>query len=201
MAERLSTDTGLVLLQNTIATGAVLVAIILAFGALSGAHFNPAVTLSERALGNISTNDALAYLGAQFVGGVVGVVCANLMFDLSAVNWSNKQRSDGNLIFADGIATLGLLLIIAGVVRSGRANSVAYAVAAYITAAYYFTSSTSFANPAVTVARMLSNTFAGIKPSSAPAFIGAQLVGTVVAIGLIRYLWPTPLPPQHHTNS
>ena len=117
-------------------------------------------------------------------------MAANLMFDLDAVNWSTKDRSSVNLVFADGIATLGLLLVIFGVVRSGRASTVAFAVGGYIAAAYYFTSSTSFANPAVTVARMFSDTFAGIEPASAPGFIAAQLVAVVVAIGLIHVLWP-----------
>ncbi len=191
MAERLSTDVGLQLLQNALATGGVLVALILTFGSASGAHFNPAVSIAERATGGIDNQTLVGYIVAQVAGGIVGVMAANIMFDLSAVNWSTKDRSAGNLVFADGVATLGLLLVIFGVVRSDKAASVAFAVGGYITGAYYFTSSTSFANPAVTVARMFSDTFAGIEPASAPGFILSQLVATAVAIPLIKILFPT----------
>jgi len=190
MAESLTDDVGLQLLQNAFATAGALVALILAFGSVSGAHFNPAVTITDRAFGGIDTPTAVWYVAAQTTGAIVGVMIANLMFDLDAVNWSTKDRSSINLVFAEGIATLGLLLVIFGVVRSGRASTVAFAVGGYIAAAYYFTSSTSFANPAVTVARMFSDTFAGIEPASAPAFIAAQLVAVGVAIALIRILWP-----------
>ena len=190
MAESLTDDVGLQLLQNAFATAGALVALILAFGAVSGAHFNPAVTIADRAFGGIDTPTATWYIGAQFAGAIVGVIIANVMFDLDAVNWSTKDRSSTNLVFAEGVATLGLLLVIFGVVRSGRASTVAFAVAGYIAAAYYFTSSTSFANPAVTVARMFSDTFAGIEPASVPGFIAAQLVAVGVAIALIRILWP-----------
>lgn len=190
MAESLTDDVGLQLLQNAFATAGALVALILAFGAVSGAHFNPAVTITDRAFGGIDTPTAAWYIAAQFAGAIAGVMIANVMFDLDAVNWSTKDRSAINLVFAEGVATLGLLLVIFGVVRSGRASTVAFAVGGYIAAAYYFTSSTSFANPAVTVARMLSDTFAGIEPASAPAFIAAQLVAVGVAIALIRVLWP-----------
>lgn len=193
MAENLTDDVGLQLLQNAAATAGVLVALILALGTVSGAHFNPAVTLADRAFGGTDTPTAIAYVAAQVSGGVLGVICANVMFDLSAVDWSTKDRSAGHLIFADGVATLGLLLVIFGVVRSGRGSAVAYAVGAYIGGAYYFTSSTSFANPAVTVSRMFSDTFAGIEPASAPAFIGSQLVATALAIVLIRHLYPQPV--------
>lgn len=190
MAERLSDDVGLQLLQNAFATAGILVALILALGPASGAHFNPAVTLAERAFGGIDTPTALGYIAAQISGGMVGTMVANLMFDLPVVNLSTKPRSDGNLIFAEVIATLGLLLVIYGVVRSGKGSLAAFTVGGYIAAAYYFTSSTSFANPAVTIARTLSDTFAGIRPASAPGFIIAQLIATALAIPLIRLIYP-----------
>ena len=190
MAESLTDDVGLQLLQNAFATAGALVALILAFGAVSGAHFNPAVTITDRAFGGIDTPTAVWYVAAQVTGAIAGVMIANVMFDLDAVNWSTKDRSSINLVFAEGIATIGLILVIFGVVRSGRSSVVAFAVGGYIAAAYYFTSSTSFANPAVTVARMFSDTFAGIEPASVPAFIAAQLVAVGLAIGLIHVLWP-----------
>lgn len=191
MAERLTDDVGLQLFQNAFATAGVLVALILAFGAVSGAHFNPAVTLAARLFGQLDTPTALAYVVAQLSGGIVGVMVANLMFDLNAVHWSTKDRSSANLVFAEVVATLGLLLVIHGVVRSGRADAAPYAVGGYIAGAYYFTSSTSFANPAVSVARTMSDTFAGIEPASAPAFIAAQVVGAVIAVALIRAIYPS----------
>ncbi|MCP5029749.1 MAG: hypothetical protein GY929_26050, partial [Actinomycetia bacterium] len=190
MAESLTDDVGLQLLQNAFATAGVLVALILALGSASGAHFNPAVTLADRYFGGIDTPTAVAYIGAQITGGIVGVMGANIMFDLSVIDWSTKDRSAGHLVFAEGIATLGLLLVIFGVVRSGRPSVAAFAVGGYIGGAYYFTSSTSFANPAVTVARMFSDTFAGIEPASAPGFIGAQLVGVGVAVLVVRSIYP-----------
>ncbi len=190
MAENLTDDVGLQLLQNAFATAGVLVALILAFGSVSGAHFNPAVTLTDRWFGGIDTPTAVWYIAAQTAGGIVGVMAANIMFDLRAIEWSTKDRSSPNLVFAEGIATLGLLLVIFGVVRSGRTSAVPFAVGGYIAGAYYFTSSTSFANPAVTIARMFSDTFAGIRPASAPAFIAAQLVAVVVGIALIHVLFP-----------
>ncbi|MFT7597400.1 MAG: glycerol uptake facilitator-like aquaporin [Acidimicrobiales bacterium] len=190
MAERLTDDVGLQLLQNAFATAAVLVALILAFGEASGAHFNPAVTLAARLFGDLDTPTAAAYVVSQVAGAVVGVMTANVMFDLDAIHWSTKDRSSPNLVFAEVVATLGLLLIIFGVVRSGRAAAAPYAVGGYIAGAYYFTSSTSFANPAVSIARTMSNTFAGIKPTSAPAFIAAQLLGAVAAVALIRVIYP-----------
>lgn len=190
MAEQLTDDVGLQLLQNAFATAGVLVALILALGPASGAHFNPAVTLADRAFGGIDTPTAVAYVVAQVTGGIVGVVMANLMFDLDAVDWSQKDRSAGHLVLADGVATLGLLLVIFGVVRSGRAHTAAFAVGGYIAGAYYFTSSTSFANPAVTVARTFSDTFAGIEPASAPGFVTAQLLATGVAVAVIRLIYP-----------
>lgn len=190
MAETLSTDVGLQLFENSFATAAALLALIITFASVSGAHFNPVVTIVDRVLGGTDTRTALSYIAAQVTGAIVGVVLANVIFDLSAIDWSTKDRSAGHLVVAEVIATVGLLLVIYGSVRSGRAVHVPWSVAGYIGAAYWFTSSTSFANPAVTVARMFSDTFAGIAPASAPGFIGAQLVGMVVALGLIRLLWP-----------
>jgi glycerol uptake facilitator-like aquaporin len=191
-AQRLSPgDVGLQLLENSIATGAALVALILAIGPVSGAHFNPVVTLADRVLGGISTFDAAVYAGAQVVGACVGAIVANLMFDLSAVTLSTHTRSSGALWLGEVVATFGLLLVILGVVRSGRSSVAAYAVGGYIAAAYWFTSSTSFANPAVTIGRTLSNTFAGIRPSSAPMFVVMQVIGTLAAVTLARFWHPT----------
>ena len=190
MAERLTDDVGLQLFQNAFATAGVLTALILTFAAASGAHFNPAVTLAEWVLGGIDTATALAYVAIQVFGGIVGVMAANVMFEIDPVNWSTKDRSSPNLVFAEVIATLGLLLVIHGVVRSGRPTLAAFSVGGYIAGAYYFTSSTSFANPAVTVARTFSDTFAGIRPASAPAFVVAQVVGALLAVAIIRIVYP-----------
>jgi len=190
-AQRLSpNDGGLQLLENSTATAGGLVALILAFGSVSGAHFNPVVSLADRVLGGLSTRELIAYVPAQIAGACVGAIVANLMFDLDAVTLSMHTRSSSGLWLGEVVATFGLLLVILGVVRSGRASTAPFAVAGYIAAAYWFTSSTSFANPAVTIGRTLSDTFAGIKPSSAPGFIAAQLVGGVLAIGLARFLFP-----------
>ena len=190
-AQRLSPgDVGLQLLENSIATGAGLVALILSLGSVSGAHFNPVVSLADRVLGDLTNRELLAYVPAQIVGGCVGAVVANLMFELPAITASTHQRSSHGLLLGEAVATFGLLLVILGVVRSGRSSAAPFAVGGYIAAAYWFTSSTSFANPAVTIARTLSNTFAGIKPSSAPAFIGFELVGGLAAIALARFLFP-----------
>ncbi|MGI8661831.1 MAG: aquaporin [Acidimicrobiales bacterium] len=183
-------DVGIQLLENSTATAGGLVALILAFGSVSGAHFNPVVSLADRAFGGLTNRELAAYIPAQIMGGCVGAVVANLMFDLSAVDLSTHTRSSGGLWLGEIVATLGLVLVIFGVVRSGRSSAAPFAVAGYIAAAYWFTSSTSFANPAVTIARTLSDTFAGIKPSSAPAFIAAQLAGGALAIGLAHYLYP-----------
>ena len=181
-AARLSPhDVGLQLLENSTATGAGLMALILTFGHVSGAHFNPVVTLVERLHGRVSTGAAFAYVGAQIAGGACGAVVANLMFDLRAVNLSTHTRSSGSLWLAEVVATFGLLVVIAGVSRSHHRDRAAFAVGGYIAAAYWFTSSTSFANPAVTIARTLTNTFSGIRPSSAPAFVAAQIVGALLA--------------------
>ncbi len=191
MASRLSPDdVGLQLLENAAATAGALIGLILMFGAVSGAHFNPIVTLVDRLLGTISTRDTALYAVAQTVGGCAGAILANLMFELDAINVSTKPRSSGALWLSEVIATIGLLLVIHGCVRTGRASAVPFAVGAWIGGAYWFTSSTSFANPAVTIARMLSNSFAGIKPSSAPMFIAMQVLGAVLAFGLIRFLYP-----------
>jgi glycerol uptake facilitator-like aquaporin len=190
-AQRLSPgDKGLQLLENSTATAFGLMALILAFGKVSGAHFNPVVTLADRFLGGVDTRRALTYIGAQVAGGCAGTVVANLMFDLPAVEWSTHTRSSGGLWLGEIVATFGLLTVILGVVRSGRTAAAPFAVGAYIGAAYWFTSSTSFANPAVTVARMLSNTFAGIAPSSGAAFVASQLVGAALALVVVRFLYP-----------
>jgi arsenate reductase len=190
-AQRLSPDdVGLQLLENSVATGAGLVALILALGSLSGAHFNPVVTLADRLLGGMSNATALCYVGAQVAGACAGAIVANVMFDLPAIEVSTHARSSGPLWVSELVATFGLLIVILGVVRSGRREAAAYAVGAYIAAAYWFTSSTSFANPAVTIGRTLTNTFAGIKPSSAPMFIVMQVAGAIVAIALARFWWP-----------
>jgi glycerol uptake facilitator-like aquaporin len=191
MASRLSpNDTGLQLLENAAATAAALIGLILIFGAISGAHFNPVVTLVDRAFGSISTRDAGLYIAAQVVGGCVGAMLANVMFELPAIELSTKGRSSPALWLSEIIATVGLLLVIHGCVRTGRANVVAFAVGIWIGGAYWFTSSTSFANPAVTIARTLSDTFTGIEPSSAPMYILMQLAGAAIAYGLIRLLYP-----------
>jgi arsenate reductase len=190
MAERLTDDAGLRLLQNAAATAGILVALILALGPASGAHFNPAVTLVDRFFGGIDTLTTLGYIAVQVAGAIVGAVIANLMFDLPAVEWSTTERSGGNLWFAEAVATLGLLVVIFGVVRSGRSTVAAFAVAGYIAAGYYFTSSTSFANPAVTIGRAFTDTFAGIEPASVPMFIVAQLAGAAVAAAVVLLIYP-----------
>ncbi len=191
MAVRLSpNDVGLQLLENSIATGAGLVALILAFGSVSGAHFNPVVSLVDWRLGGLSGRELGVYSAAQVVGACLGCMVANVMFEIDAIDVSTKVRSGSGVFVAEIVATLGLLLVIIG---SGRSNhrSTPFAVGAYIGAAYFFTSSTSFANPAVTIGRTLSDTFAGIAPESVPAFVGAQLIGALVGLGVILLLFPT----------
>jgi glycerol uptake facilitator-like aquaporin len=195
MATNLSTDVGLQLLENAAATAAALIGLILMFGAVSGAHFNPVVTITDRLLGTTTTRDTGLYVVAQVVGGCLGAMVANLMFELPAVDLSTKIRSSPALWLSEVVATVTLLLLINGCVRTGRAKVIPFAVGAWIGGAYWFTSSTSFANPAVTVARTLSNSFAGIAPSSAPMFILMQLVGAGVAVVLIRFFYPHPLEP------
>ena len=194
-AKRLSPDdTGLQLLYNSAATGAGLFAIILMFGPVSGGHFNPVVSLVDAAFGGLSRRDALAYLPAQVAGCITGAIVANAMFALSAISISGNHRASAAHVFAEVIATLGLLLVIFALARSGRISTAPAAVGAYIGAAYWFTSSTSFANPAVTVGRMFSDTFAGIAPAAVPGFVAAQLAGGVAAYGLIRILYPDVTP-------
>lgn len=191
MASRLSSgDVGLQLLENAFATAGALVGLILMFGEVSGAHLNPAVTLLDRLLGTTTSREAGGYVVAQVAGACLGAVLANLMFELPAVTLSTTTRSSGGQWLSEVVATAALLLLIQGCVRSGRAAVVPFAVGAWIGGAYWFTSSTSFANPAVTVARTLSDTFAGIAPSSAPMFVAMQLLGTAIAFGLVRLLYP-----------
>lgn len=191
LAQRLSpSDVGLQLLENSIATAGGLLALILAFGSVSGAHFNPVVSLADRIFGGLTTRELAAYVPAQIAGAFAGAVVANLMFDLDAVTLSTHARDTGGLLLGEIVATFGLLLVILGVVRSGNASTAPFAVAGYIAAAYWFTSSTSFANPAVTAGRTLTDTFAGIEPSSAPGFIAAQLVGGLLAVALAKFLFP-----------
>jgi len=183
-------DVGLQLLENSTATALALVALVFTFGPVSGAHLNPAVTLAERARGKLDNAAAAAYVAAQVAGGCLGAVVANLMFELPAVDLSGTDRATAAHALAEVVATFGLLTVIFGVVHSGRDAAVPIVVAGYIGAAYWFTSSTSFANPAVTIARTLSDTFAGIAPASVPLFIAAQLVGTVGALGVAQVLFP-----------
>jgi glycerol uptake facilitator-like aquaporin len=196
-AQRLSPgDTGLELLENAAATAAGLFAIILMFGPVSGGHLNPVVSFVDAAFRGISWRDAAAYLPAQVAGCITGAVAANLMFALPAVTISAKSRASGAHFLSEIIATLGLILVIFALARSGRARATPAAVGAYIGAAYFFTSSASFANPAITIGRMFSNTFAGIAPASAPSFIGAQIVGGVLAVVVIRTLYPDITPAE-----
>jgi glycerol uptake facilitator-like aquaporin len=189
-------DTGLQLLENALATAAGLFAIILMFGPVSGGHFNPAVSLVDTAFGGLGRLDALAYIPAQVLGCIAGAIAANAMFAVAAISISDKHRASDAHLFAEVIATVGLVLVIFSLARTRRSSMVPAAVGAYIGAAYFFTSSTSFANPAITVGRMFSDTFAGIAPSSVPGFVVAQLVGGVVAIGVIRILYPEITPDE-----
>lgn len=190
-AQRLSPgDTGLELLENAAATGAALVAIILAVGSVSGAHLNPVVSCADALFRGLSKVELAGYVVAQVLGAVAGVIVANLMFSLPAVSVSSHVRSSTGLWLGEIVATFGLLLVVFGVTRSGRSAAAPFAVGAYITGAYFFTSSTSFANPAVTLARTLSDTFAGIAPVSVVPFIVAQLVGAALACVTVRVLWP-----------
>jgi glycerol uptake facilitator-like aquaporin len=189
-ASRLSPgDVGLQLLENSIVTGAALVALILALQPVSAA-FNPVVTLVERGFGLVDTTTAVALVAAQLLGGFLGAVVANLMFGLDAVSFAATERTGGGVLLGEVVATFGLLLVIFGALRAGRTDAVAFAVGGYITAAYFFTSSTSFANPAVTVARMFSDTFAGIAPSSVLPFIAMQVLGGILAAGAVLLLYP-----------
>jgi len=190
MADQLSSgNQAIALLANTIATGAALVALILTFGPISGAHFNPAVTLADASQGGLAWRDVPGYLIAQFGGGVLGVWMAHAMFEQRLFMISHHARSGPAQMFSEFVATFGLVAVIWGCSRR-RSSAVPFAVAAYITAAYWFTASTSFANPAVTVARALSDTFAGIRPIDVPGFVVAQFVGAMAATVLFRWLVP-----------
>jgi arsenate reductase len=191
-AQRLSPDdVGLQLLENALVTGAGLVALILAFGPVSGGHFNPVVTLADRAFGGVSNRQVAAYLPAQLLGGAVGAVAANLMFGLPAVTVSTRARSAGGLWLSEALATFGLVVLIFALVRAGRAAVAPFAVGSYITAAYWWSSSTSFANPMIDLARTLSDTFAGIAPGSVPMFLLMQFLGAAAAVGVVALLYPT----------
>jgi glycerol uptake facilitator-like aquaporin len=188
-AQRLSDDVGLQLLVNAVATGAALAVLIVVLQPVSAA-FNPVVTLLERLTRTISTGQALASITAQAVGGTAGAVLANLMFNEPAISIATTDRTGPGLWLAEVVATAGLLLTIAALTRTGRPQHLGWAVGAYITAAYWFTSSTSFANPAVTVARTLSDTFAGIAPGSVPAFLAGQIIGGALGYLTARTLYP-----------
>ena len=191
MAQRLSpNDIGLELLENAIATGGVLFVLIAVFGPLSGAHFNPVVTAVDAWFGGIDRRDVAPYMAVQVIGACAGAILANLMFGLSAVSLSQHERTGWGIWLAEVVATFGLLLVILGLVRTGRSTWIAASVAAYIVGAYWLTSSTSFANPAVSVGRMLSDTFAGIAPASVPGFVIAQCVGALIAVLVVIVLWP-----------
>jgi arsenate reductase len=190
-AQRLSPgQTGLELLENALVTGLGLAALILAFGPASGAHFNPVVTLADRVFGGVTTRQAGVYVVVQLAGGVVGAIAANLMFGLDAVSISTKVRSSGGLWLSEALATFGLVVLIFGLARSGRNASAPFAVGAYIAAAYWWSSSTSFANPMIAVARMLSDSFAGIAPSGVPMFVVMQVVGGAAGVAAVRVLYP-----------
>ena len=191
MAQQLSpTDTGLALLENAVATGGVLLVLIATLGPISGAHFNPVVTLVDAWFGGIDRRDVAPYVVVQVLGACAGAILANLMFGLSAVSVSTHDRSGSGILLSEVVATFGLLLVILGLVRGGRSEWIAPSVAAYIVGAYWFTASTSFANPAVTIGRTLSDTFAGIAPASVPGFVVAQLVGGALAVLATVALWP-----------
>lgn len=191
-ARSLSDDAGLRLLENAAATAAGLYALILVFGPVSGGHFNPVVSLVDAVFGGLSWRDVAAYVPAQTVGCVAGAVLANLMFGLGPVSISTTNRATAAHTLSEVVATLGLVLVIFALVRSGRVERAPAAVGAYIGAAYWFTSSTSFANPAITIGRVFSDTFAGIAPASVATFVLAQLIGAGLAIAALRVLYPLP---------
>ncbi len=196
-AQRLSpSDIGLELLENAAATAVGLFALILVFGPVSGAHFNPVVSFVDATFGGMSFRDALAYLPSQVAGCVTGSVAANFMFGLPAATFSTHRRATSAHFLSEVIATLGLVLVIFSLTRTDRARHAAAAVGAYIGAAYFFTSSTSFANPAIAVGRMFSNTFAGIAPSSVPSYVGAEVVGGIVAVAVVKLLYPGVTPAE-----
>lgn len=197
MAERLAGGNGaLALLANAIATGAALVALLLTFGPISGAHFNPAVTISDAILGGMPWREVPAYVVGQITGAFAGVAVAHVMFDQRAIVFASTHARSGTAqLFSELVATFGLLGVIWGCARS-RPSAVPFAVGSYITSAYWFTASTAFANPAVTIARAATDTFAGIRPGDAPAFVIVQLAGAVGATFLFRWLVPTPATPH-----
>jgi arsenate reductase len=183
-------EVGLELFENAAATGAGLFAIILMFGAVSGGHFNPVVSFVDASFGGMRWREAAAYTPAQIAGCITGAIVANAMFAKTLVSISMKHRASPAHLFSELVATLGLMLVIFSLTRTRRGAATPAAVGAYIAAAYFFTSSTSFANPAISIGRMLSDTFAGIAPSSVPGFIAAQIVGGFAAVGLLRILYP-----------
>ncbi len=190
-AARLSPDdVGIELLENTLATAGALAAIIFAVGPVSGAHLNPVITLVDRFFGTTSTKDALTYVVAQFAGGVTGAIAANTMFGDAVISLSTRHRASGPHLLAEVIATFGLILIVFGLAGSGRSHLAPFAVGAYIAAAYWFTSSTSFANPAVALGRMCSNSFAGIAPGSVVPFMGFELIGGAFGASCVAVLYP-----------
>ena len=190
-AQRLSPgDVGLQLLENALATALGLPVLILVFAPISGAHFNPVVSLVDVALGLRSWRDTVAYIPTQIIGCIAGAVLANLMFGDAAATWSTTERLTGGHFLAEVVATAGLVMVIFSLARSGRSTIIPAAVGAYIGAAYFFTSSTSFANPAITIGRMFTDTFAGIAPGSAPGFIAAQLLGGAVGFLLVHFFYP-----------
>jgi arsenate reductase len=189
-------DTGLQLFENATVTAAGLFTIILMFGPISGGHFNPVVSVVDAAFGGLDRREAAAYIPAQVAGCIGGAILANAMYALPAISFSTKHRASDAHLLAEVVATVGLLLVIFSLARTRRLSIAPAAVGAYIGAAYFFTSSTSFANPAITVGRMFSDTFAGIAPASVPGFVAAQLVGGVVGFGLIRALYPEITPAE-----
>jgi glycerol uptake facilitator-like aquaporin len=189
-------ETGLELLENAVATGAGLVAIIYMVGGASGAHLNPVVSITDASLGRINWREVAAYIPAQIVGCIAGAILANVMFSKAAVSISTNDRASGAHFLSEIVATAGLLVLIFALVRSDRRSAIPLAVGAYIAGAYFFTSSTSFANPAITIGRMFSNSFAGIAPSSALLFITAQLVAVPIALVIVRILYPV----KHQEN-
>ena len=189
-------DIGLQLFENASATAAGLFAIILMFGPVSGGHFNPVVSLVDASFGGLRWRDAFAYVPAQVAGCIAGAITANAMFALAAISISDKHRASEAHLLAEVIATLGLLLVIFSLARNRRSEATPAAVGAYIGAAYFFTSSTSFANPAISIGRVFSDTFAGIAPASVPGFVLAQLVGGLLAIGVVRALYPEITPEE-----
>jgi glycerol uptake facilitator-like aquaporin len=189
MAQRLTGDRAVALLANTIATGGALVAILLVFGPISGAHLNPAVTLSKVAMKELPLRSAAGYLVAQTVGGIAGAILANAMFELPLIAWSTTARTGSGQLLSEAVATFGLLGVVIAVERT-RASATPFAVAAYIVAAYWFTASTSFANPAVTIARAFSDTFAGIRPVDVGGFLIAQAAGAIAGVAVFSWLVP-----------